>query len=53
MNAITQQLVRRWNISYLAPVNRRTAQFLDWWSSELIALLPESLRRTLDAASRN
>jgi len=45
------KLGSRIDVGYVAPVRRKATSFWRWWRGELVALLPESLQRAIEAGS--
>lgn len=45
------KVTKRWRLAYIAPLERKFNQAWEWWTSELLASLPEHIRTTL-ATSR-
>lgn len=52
MNANIENLLRRWRINYLAPLQRQWSIFWNWWRDELLELLPAGVRQSISSGSR-
>jgi len=50
MTTSLNKQLRRWRMTYLAPLERRAAEAWSWWIGELVAMLPDRLRTSLAAA---
>lgn len=45
------RLGSRIEVGYVAPVRRKATSFWRWWQGEIVTLLPEKLRRAIEAGS--
>jgi len=53
MNTSIQAQLTRFEIAYVAPLYRFLRSFWQWWTAELLAILPDSMQQSITASEDN